>query len=57
MPAPPKPGERWASFRTSYGPPMTLSNMRQNGVRMVIASCANCGRSADVNVDAAAPKL
>jgi DNA-directed RNA polymerase subunit RPC12/RpoP len=33
------------------GPPMTLANMRANGVRMVIASCANCGRSADVNVD------
>ena len=26
--------------------PMTLANMRQNGVRAVIASCANCGRSA-----------
>jgi DNA-directed RNA polymerase subunit RPC12/RpoP len=25
--------------------------MRQNGVRSVIATCANCGRSADVNVD------
>ena len=31
--------------------PMTLANMRLNGVRMVTASCANCGRSADVNVD------
>ena len=31
--------------------PMTLANMRLNGVRMVIATCANCGRSADVNVD------
>jgi rRNA maturation protein Nop10 len=31
--------------------PMTLADMRQNGVRTVIASCANCGRSADVNVD------
>jgi hypothetical protein len=28
-----------------------LANMRQNGVRCVIASCANCGRSAAVNVD------
>ena len=27
---------------------MTLANMRENGVRAVIASCANCGRSADV---------
>jgi hypothetical protein len=25
--------------------------MRQNGVHMVTATCANCGRSADVNVD------
>jgi hypothetical protein len=31
--------------------PMTLANMRLNGVRAVIASCANCGRQADVNVD------
>jgi hypothetical protein len=31
--------------------PMTLANMRLNGVRFVIASCANCGGSADVNVD------
>jgi hypothetical protein len=30
---------------------MTLANMRQNDVRMMTASCANCGRSADVNVD------
>jgi hypothetical protein len=30
---------------------MTLANMRQNGVRAVTATCANCGRSADVNVD------
>ena len=30
---------------------MTLANMRQNGVRSVVASCANCGRSADVNAD------
>jgi hypothetical protein len=38
-------------MRAPPGPPMTLANMRQNGVRSVIASCANCGRSADVNVD------
>jgi hypothetical protein len=31
--------------------PMSLANMRQNGVRSVIATCANCGRSADINVD------
>ncbi|HZZ24354.1 MAG TPA: hypothetical protein VFE60_18005 [Roseiarcus sp.] len=39
-------------MRSKPGPPMTLANMRENGVRAVIASCANCGRSADVNVDA-----
>ena len=38
-------------MRSKPGPPMTLANMRANGVRSVIASCANCGRSADVNVD------
>ena len=31
--------------------PMTLANMRLNGVRMEIRSCANCDRSADVDVD------
>ena len=31
--------------------PMSLANMHQNGVRMVIATCTNCGRSADINVD------
>ena len=39
-------------MRSKPGPPMTLANMRQNGVRMVTASCANCGHQADVNVDA-----
>jgi hypothetical protein len=38
-------------MRAPPGPAMTLANMRQNRVRAVIASCANCGRSADVNVD------
>ena len=32
--------------------PMTLANMRQNGVRAVTATCEACGREADVNVDA-----
>ena len=31
---------------------MSLANMRQNGVRAVIATCESCNRSADVNVDA-----
>ena len=37
---------------TQPGPPMTLANMRSNGVRMVTASCEACGHKADVNVDA-----
>ena len=28
-------------MRSKPGPPMTLGNMRLNGVRMVTASCAN----------------
>jgi hypothetical protein len=36
----------------NFGPPMTLANMRANGVRAVIAKCEACGRAADVNVDA-----
>jgi hypothetical protein len=31
---------------------MTSGNMRQNGVRAVIATCQACGHKADVNVDA-----
>jgi rRNA maturation protein Nop10 len=38
--------------RSKPGPSMSLTNMRQNGVRAVTATCANCGRSADVSVDA-----
>jgi hypothetical protein len=38
-------------MRAKPGPPMTLANMRQNGVRMVTATCEVCGRAADVNVD------
>jgi hypothetical protein len=33
-------------------PPMTLANMRRNGVHAVIATCQACGHKADVNVDA-----
>jgi hypothetical protein len=32
--------------------PMTLANMRENGVRVVVATCSACGREADVKVDA-----
>jgi hypothetical protein len=40
------------AMRSKPGPPMTLANMRQNGVRAVTATCQACGREADVNVDA-----
>jgi hypothetical protein len=33
-------------------PPMTLANMRADGVRMVIATFKACGHKADVNVEA-----
>jgi DNA-directed RNA polymerase subunit RPC12/RpoP len=39
-------------MRSNPGPPMTLANMRKNGVRAVTATCEACGREADVNVDA-----
>jgi hypothetical protein len=39
-------------MRSKSGPPMTLGNMRANGVRAVIATCEACGHKADVNVDA-----
>ena len=39
-------------MRSNPGPPMTLANMRLNGVRAVIAKCEACGREADVIVDA-----
>jgi len=29
--------------KTPVGPPMTLANMRANGVRIVIAKCGACG--------------
>ena len=38
--------------KTPFGPPMTLANMRMNGVRAVIATCEACGHKANVNVDA-----
>jgi ATP-dependent DNA ligase len=37
--------------REKPGRPMTLRNMRQNGVGAVIATCQACGHKADVNVD------
>jgi hypothetical protein len=48
--------------REKPGPPMTLANMRRNGVHAVIATCQSCGHNADVNVDAlpetiAVPKI
>jgi hypothetical protein len=38
--------------RAPPGPPMSLANMRQNGVRVVTATCEACKHAADVNVDA-----
>jgi hypothetical protein len=35
----------------NFGPPMTLANMRQNGVHTAIARCEACGHVADVDVD------
>ena len=34
-----------------------MGNMRQNGVRAVIATCQGCGHKADVNVDALPPLI
>jgi hypothetical protein len=39
-------------MRSKPGPPMTLANMRQNGVRAVSATCQACGHKADISVDA-----
>lgn len=39
-------------MKKTFGPPMTLANMRVNGVNAVIATCEACGRKADINVDA-----
>ena len=41
----------------NFGPPMTLANMRQNGVRAVAATCEACGHEAVVNVDALAETI
>ena len=41
----------------NFGPPMTLANIRHNGVRAVIARCEACGHASDVNVDAFAEKI
>jgi hypothetical protein len=39
-------------MRVPTGPLMSLTNMRQKGVRAVTSTCESCNRSADVNVDA-----
>jgi hypothetical protein len=44
-------GLRRAPMKKSFGPPMTLANMRSNGVRAVTATCEGCGHKADVVVD------
>jgi hypothetical protein len=40
------------AMRRNPGPPMTLANMRENGVRAVMATCEACNHQADVSVDA-----
>ena len=37
------PDEARRGTKTPVGPPMTLANMRANGVRIVIAKCGACG--------------
>jgi hypothetical protein len=39
-------------MRSKPGPPMTLADMRLNGVHAVTATCQACGHQADVNIDA-----
>ncbi len=39
-------------MRSKLGPPMTLANMRANGVHAVTATCEACSHQADVNIDA-----
>jgi hypothetical protein len=38
-------------MRAPAGPPMSLANMRANGVRAVTAQCEACNHQADVSVD------
>jgi flagellar motor protein MotB len=35
----------------SSGPPMTLGNMRANGVRRLLVSCGECHHSGVIDVD------
>ena len=44
--------QAYPTMRNKFGPPITLANMRLNGVRAVIATCEACRHKADVNVDA-----
>jgi hypothetical protein len=37
--------------------PMTLGNMRQNGVRGLDVTCSTCGYRTEINVDAADARL
>jgi hypothetical protein len=45
-------GKMATTTRAKPGPPMTLANMRKNGVRAVSATCEACNHKADVVVDA-----
>jgi hypothetical protein len=37
--------------KATFESPMTIANMRRNGLHAVIAACQACGHKADVNVD------
>ena len=39
-------------MRKNFAPPMSLANMRANGVYSVSAVCETCGHESAVNVDA-----
>lgn len=45
------------SWPMSAPAPMTLANMRRNGVRAVIAECRDCRHKADVIVDHLAAEI
>ena len=43
---------QWVGEIEAVDEPMTLGNMRQNGVRGLFVICSACGYHAEVNVDA-----
>jgi hypothetical protein len=51
------PQERRKHPQGYRGQPMTLANMRQNGVRSLAVTCAICRHAALLNVDAFADSI